>query len=148
MVLHAAVGVPDHMTTWELLALLVALRGWGPRFGGAIVLLRSDNVSALFALHKGAATAPGINRLLQELPLHDALSGAPVTVMDHVPGVLNDWPDRLSRLEAPEPREFPAELSGVARLLIPERGREWYRTADAPCTSGRPVHSRGPLPAG
>ena len=115
------------MTTWELLALLVALRGWSHVAGIASLHVRSDSVSALRALQRGAARAPGFNRLLVELALRDALAPQPLTLLDHIPGVQNEWPDHLSRLHAPEPHTVPSGLSGVPRLALPPRSSEWYQ---------------------
>eukprot|EP00971_Amphidinium_carterae_P220622 4379876-Amphidinium_carterae.1 len=63
----------------------------------------------------------GVAMIARELAL--LLAGAPnfPKLVKHVKGVDNVFPDRLSRLDAPEPAEMPRELVTVQRVFPPVR---------------------------
>ena len=73
---HASRGDPGFNTTWEALAVLVAVRIWEsliPR--DSTVELRSDNLPTVYACHSYAARADDLNAILREIALVHALQG-------------------------------------------------------------------------
>ena len=128
-------GDPAHNTTWEALALLVAVRLWLP---GTQVLarVRSDSLSALRSMAKLASSAPALNLVARELA-HDQVVGLyHIGFATHIPGIANLLSDDLSRLWAPEVHSIPKELLEVARVHPPIRDRAFWRTVI-------PTHRRG-----
>ena len=61
------------MAVWELLAIVVALRGWYDITTTCRFIVRSGSLSAIYALRRGATTAPGLTVLLRELALLQVL---------------------------------------------------------------------------
>ena len=55
-------------------------------------------------------------------------------LLAHLPARLNGLADSLSRLEAPPPdtKTVPAELHGIPRASLTERGRDWWRALEDP----------------
>ena len=119
---NAKRGESAFTTLWEALAALVALRVWIGHIGeGTSVELRSDSLGALSAISKGSSRATNVNKVMGELALMEAFTGAKITMLTHIPGVSNEWPDALSRLAGPERKYVPAQLSSVHRA---QRGHE------------------------
>merc|ERR1712107_825644 len=126
---HAEAGDPTKITVWEGLAILVALRTWLPCFSrSSLVGLRSDSLALLSSLSKGASRAPSINLILCEVSLVAAIHHLEFSNLVHIPGVANDWPDALSRMQAPEPRLLPEPLRVVPRSGCAPRTAQFYRT--------------------
>ena len=124
--LQAKIGEPASQTTWELLAVVVALRCWSPRLQHAGVFrLRSDSMAALSALFRNASPAGPLNELLLMLSLHNSELVGGVRWLEHVPGVANVLPDRLSRIHAPGGEQLPPELAAVERVQV-ERDRAFW----------------------
>ena len=124
--LRARIGVPDHQSVWELLAMVVALKAWKHVFAHAGVFrLRADSMAALSALHKQASMSGAMNKLLLILSLHEAELVGGASVLEHVPGLVNVLPDTLSRLAAPDPPSMPAALVGVPRTAVQRDASFW-----------------------
>ena len=124
---RARKGDSKHNTTWEALALLVAIRLWLP---GTSVLarVRSDSLSALRSMVKLASRSPDLNLIARELALDAVLGLYTIGMATHIPGVSNKLPDDLSRMWAPDPHVFPIELSGIPEVMAPPRDRTFWRT--------------------
>jgi len=120
-------GDCKHNTTWEALAILVAIRIWLP---GTQVLARikSDSLSALRSMVKLSSSSPALSLIAREIALDSVLGLYTVGVAVHIPGVSNILPDDLSRMWAPEPHAFPSILQGVAEHVAPERDRMFWKT--------------------
>ena len=67
-----------------------------------------------------------------EFMVDEAELSTRIEVLEHIPGVSNLWPDALSRLWAPEPKEFPRALAGVPRTECPARGSDFWVTLQGP----------------
>ena len=130
---HATLGDPAFNTTWEALAVLVAIRLWrNKRHLSASLLLKSDSLGTLSAMRKQSARSPGLSLILAELALEEAELANGFTDLEHIPGVSNVWPDALSRLSAPEPNTIPPELRGATRRTPPPRPSRFYLSAREP----------------
>ena len=126
--------VSDHMTTWEALVLLVAVRTWLPRFPGLRAEVRSDSLGALRLVAKMTSPAAPLMMIARELALDLAAGVYDLQVVTHVPGIANVTPDALSRLKengvpSAEAKPFPASLAGVPRAPIVERNALFWRSA-------------------
>ena len=132
---RARTGDTAFNTTWEALALLVAVRLWEPTAGAWLVSVRSDSLSTLLSVSNQKATAPGLRIISRELALLTAESGLTLVGLTHVPGMANEWADALSRLHAPDPKGVPAPLRGLPVQRPPPRTPEWWR-ARAPAQKG------------
>ena len=138
--LGVQVGNPAFQTVLEGLAILVALRVFGPRAmwnAGAMVsmVIRSDSKGALGAAIKGGSTTdPLSNQVGQEISFDQACGDYRVELYEHTPGVANVGPDYLSRLHAPdaERRAEPRYLGPIEAVSVPTRDETWWRTWDPP----------------
>ena len=118
----AQTGDPAFNTLWEALAILVALRVWQPHFGpGPPLQMRSDNLGVLQALSARSAPAASLQTSRQALSSDEELHNFGIRALVHIPGASNVVADALSRLGAPDPKPFPAELYGVRRTPVPTR---------------------------
>ena len=100
-------------TLWEALAVLVAIKLWGPRRGRWVVWVRSDSLSTLLALSRSKAHSAGLSIIAREVALLRAELDLQLSRFVHVPGVADGWADALSRLMAPAPSAFPRALGGA-----------------------------------
>ena len=134
-------GDSGHNTTWEALALLVAVRLWLP---GSTVLarVRSDSLSALRSVARLASRSPALNLIARELALDAVLGLYTVGIATHIPGVANNLPDDLSRMWAPDPHLFPAELISVPEISAPVRDRMFWKTTSATHRAGTTARAR------
>ena len=128
-------GDSGHNTTWEALALLVAIRLWLP---GTSVLarVRSDALSALRSMVKLSSKSPNLNLVARELALDAVLGLYTIGMAVHIPGVSNKLPDDLSRMWALEPHACPLELVDIPEHSLPLRDGSFWRTTT-------PTHRRG-----
>ena len=132
---HASRGESRHNTTWEALALLVAIRLWLP--GTTVTArVRSDSLSALRSMVKLASKSADLNLIARELALDSVHGLYTIGMATHIPGVSNILPDDLSRMWAPDPHAFPKALVGIPEHIAPPRDRTFWRT-----TTG--LHRRG-----
>ena len=132
----ATTGESKFNTTWEALALLIAIRLWLP---GTCVKahVRSDSLSALRSMVKLTSTSPALNIIARELALDAVLGLYSIGLAVHIPGVSNTLPDDLSRMWAPKPHLFPAALGGIPESTPPPRDREFWRTASITHRAGK-----------
>ena len=136
-VLGIELGESAAQQTVEALAALVALRAWRHHWQNcrATVRVRSDSVSALvLALKlKTRGRAPGI--IAKEIALDIASAQYMPHVAEHIPGVHNIVPDALSRKYQPLQKYIiPDILHGVEEILLPIRGRAFYKCMKGPPT--------------
>ena len=127
--LRARPGVSDFNTSWEALAILIAVRGWLADRGAITATVVSDSLAALGVVGALSSTEFGLNRVARELALDLALSRYALNVVEHLPGVANVVPDALSRLSAPEPKPFPSACLACPRMLPPPRTPSWWRAS-------------------
>ena len=124
----AKIGDCSHNTTWEALALLVAIRMWLP--GTSVsARVRSDSLSGLRSMVKLSSSSKALNFIARELALDAVQRLYTVGVAVHIPGVSNKLPDDLSRMWAPTPHQFPDELQGVPEHTAPPRDRHFWKSA-------------------
>ena len=133
---QASRGDSAFNTVWEALAILVGLRVWRELLGplGSFEV-RSDSLGALGATLRGSAKSPRLNVVIAEIMLDEAELSTRIEVLEHIPGVSNVWPDALSRLGAPEPKQLPEALALVRRTPCPVRGADFWiaqRLPDGP----------------
>ena len=133
---NATIGESKFNTTWEALALLIAIR---LRLPGTSVRahVRSDSLSALRSMVKLTSTSQALNVIARELALDAVLGLYSIGLAVHIPGVSNTLPDDLSRMWAPEPHPFPASLAGVPESAPPLRNRMFWRTASDTHRAGK-----------
>jgi hypothetical protein len=133
---RAAIGDCSHNTTWEALALLVAIRLWLP---GTSVLARvkSDSLSALRSMVRLSSPSAALNLIARELALDMALGLYTIGMATHIPGASNKLPDDLSRMWAPEPHAFPEELRGTPESTAPLRDRSFWKTSQGSHRGGK-----------
>ena len=127
----ASRGDSANNTTWEALAILVALRVWPPGTH-VLVRVRSDSLSALRSLVRQSSRAPNLNAIAREVALDSALGLYVIGTATHIPGISNSLPDDLSRQWAPQPHAFPPELQGVPEAKVPPTDRAFWRAAGDP----------------
>ncbi len=125
----ATLGDSAFTTTWEALAILVALRAWTPLFcSGTRFALRSDSLGALASIAKAASPSKGLSLILQEIALDEAGQVWGFDSLTHIPGVSNTLADPLSRLHAPDAKTIPVSLTTVPRTMVPHRIGNWWAT--------------------
>ena len=90
---------------------------------------RTDNAAALSLQGKLASSTTALNFLGAELAIELEILGIEELRPSHLPGVLNETADALSRLAAPGSagKAFPAELAGAKCRRVPVRDDGWYR---------------------
>ena len=127
---NASRGDSAFNTIWEALAILVALRLWRARLDdGDLFDIRSDSLGALGATLKGGSASVGLNMVVAEILLDEAEFSERLSILHHIPGVSNVWPDALSRLEAPVPKQVPRDLAQVERTACTPRTALFWQTA-------------------
>lgn len=57
----ARTGLSEFNTTWEALAVLVAIKLWAPRSGRWLIRIKSDSLSTLLAVSDLKAKSPGLS---------------------------------------------------------------------------------------
>ena len=83
-------------------------------------------------MSKGSSRSSNVNKVIGELALIEAFTGAKITKLTHIPGVSNEWPDALSRLSAPEGKQVPAQLSKAHRARCGPRNPVFWLTTQPP----------------
>ena len=105
----------------EVYAVLLAARKWGMKWRGRVVLVQSDNTTAVGALNKGHAKSPLVMQWLRELFMLSARGGFEVTAI-HIPGIHNKLADYLSRGKW---EEYSKARELWERVRAGERGEVW-----------------------
>ena len=137
------VGEAKYQALVENLALLIAVRLWACFWSGQrlAIGLRSDSMAALMAWKKERSRVPAINAITREVSLDLADGLYTVDALEHIPGVLNQWADILSRQFAPgNSAKIPAELLATKRFHPDLRVSTWWRLYAKPSECiGEPV---------
>jgi hypothetical protein len=130
-ILKAARADPAFQTTWEALAILVAVRIWlALAHEGIRIEIRSDSLSALSAAGKATSGSRAVRVILCELALDEANLVGGSCYLTHIPGCSNVWPDALSRLHAPQQSSFQIELNDVERTPVCPRNNSFWRSIE------------------
>jgi hypothetical protein len=124
----ASLGDSAFTTTWEALAILVAVRAWRTEFKCCRFSIRSDSLGALSSIAKMASPSKGLALILREFALDESGQTWGFDTLTHIPGVSNVLADPLSRLSAPNAKQIPEVLSTVSRTHVPLRVGAWYLT--------------------
>ncbi|CAE8651021.1 unnamed protein product, partial [Polarella glacialis] len=79
---------------------------------GLAVRVKSDSRGALGAILKLCSPSPLLNTVVREIALDLSSGSYDISVLEHIPGVTNYFPDALSRQPpCPDPKPFPVELA-------------------------------------
>ena len=104
----------------EILAVMVALKIWGPRLRGKYFWIHVDNEAVASVLNTGASRDSTLQDTLREIALIAAKYQF-VIKAKHISGVSNRVPDWLSRWDEPEAKKAFREYSkdsGIKRIKI------------------------------
>ena len=88
--------------------------------------VQSDNVGALRLLLNLATKSDALSQIGKELALDMAAGNYSIGELEHIPGLTNVAPDALSRLWAPEPKEFPS-LGDAVQDGVPALDETFWR---------------------
>ncbi|CAE8690656.1 unnamed protein product, partial [Polarella glacialis] len=95
---------------------------------GLAVRIKSDSRGALGAILKLSSPSPLLNIVVREIALDLSSGSYLISVLEHIPGVTNFFPDALSRQPpCPDPKPFPVELATANRTFIPARTSDFWR---------------------
>ena len=130
------IGSDRGQQCWECLAVLVCLRAWSKywRSGRFTIGFGGDNVTALTMAMKYKASSSGVRTIAREVALDLTHSPFPPTVYEHVPGIVNQTADILSRRYDPAKAaswKLPSTLAAATRTRLPFRGSSYYHYAAA-----------------
>ena len=110
----------------ELVPIAIAAAIWGPQWAKKHICFHADNMAVVAVLQRGTAKSPPLAQLLRCIALYSAYYGFHYTAM-HIPGVMNEVADALSRNKANHVASFVSQVPQfhlvpqVYRLLISER---------------------------
>jgi hypothetical protein len=135
------IGEAAGTTTWEALAVLVAVRVLRPRTHGVRIRLRADSLSTLFAVSSLKAKAPGLALIMSELALERAEMNVDISECTHIPGMANTIADALSRLTAPEAKSLPNEVNERDQVFPPVRGSKFWTSRVRSRAKHRPAQA-------
>ena len=114
---------PAFQSEWELLAVWISLEVFSQyldrSLAGMRVVLRTDNTATIQAAMEYKASSPLMNQLAAEVSLQLAVKNLLPLFAQHVPGLLNDVADRLSRMSSSP--QLPLQLVNCHRLKPPAR---------------------------
>ena len=129
-VLGVTIGDPAFQSELELLAVLISLRSFRAWLltdqGPAGVLLRADNTATLMAALELRGKSVLMAQLAAEVALEVEALQLPYQWGQHVPGVLNDVADQLSRMKPDS--ALPRVLVAACRIDVPQRDRSFYKS--------------------
>ena len=123
--LQTQLGQASGQTSWELLAILVALCVWGRQHRVQGIAILGDNVASLeAALHLKGKNA--LSRISREIAWRRCREGWRY-VVGHLPSERNVVADALSRLAAPREaaKQIPPELGQAKRAHPPKISDLW-----------------------
>lgn len=127
--LGAQKGDPSYQTEWEMLAVWISLELFCPLLVGddfsTQILLRTDNTATIQAAIYHKASSPLMIQLAAEVALQIEAFGLLALFAQHVPGVLNEIADRLSRMGSNP--VLPHQLRNVRQLWPPARTPQVFR---------------------
>ena len=123
------IGEAAGQTTWEALALLMAVRAWAKFLVNKKVQmkLRGDNIGALRLAMKLASSHKALNGIGAELALTLEVNGMQEILTSHLPGRLNVKADTLSRVGSPKgPKSVPEEFRHIKERKLPIRDNKFF----------------------
>ena len=127
--LQAKKGDPSYQSEWELLAVWISLEVFKPwlvqKDASPQVTLRTDNMATIQAAMEYRAKSPIMTQLAAEISIQVELMQLQPLRAEHVPGILNDIADRLSRMRAGD--AAPEPLQHAEQLSVPKRHRSNFR---------------------
>lgn len=115
--LGATRGDPAFQSEWELLAVWVSIETFLEilkKFSAVKIFLRTDNTATIQAAMEFRAGSPVMAQLAAEVSLQLAIHQLLPIYAQHVPGILNDLADRLSRLTPDD--QVPEQLRQCQRF--------------------------------
>ena len=110
----------------ELVPVTMAAALWGPQWSGKHICFHSDNKAVVAVLQRRSAKSPPLMQLLRCVSLFSAFYGFHFSAK-HVPGVLNEMADALSRNKIAHTSSCISQVPQfhlsrqLHRLLISER---------------------------
>lgn len=124
-------GDPAFQNEWELLTVWLSLEAFTPwlkqMYATPQVLIRTDNMAALRASSEFKAKSPILTQLAAEISiLVEILQLLPLQA-EHVPGLVNDIADRLSRLSTSSNKCVPRQLLHATAVEAPDRSKTSFR---------------------
>ena len=134
LVLKADAGTCKSQQCFEALAMLVALRLWRHlwQHSRTIITVKADNVAALTLAATMKAKRGPMSVIAREMALDIASGLYTPSVVERLPGVVNESADALSLRHQPG-RNFvlPFLLQKATEVCASERPLAWWRSATA-----------------
>lgn len=90
----------EHINIKELGAVLLAVNRWHSAFRGRHVIVRVDNMPALYMINKGSSSNTTALDLLKRLAICALVNNFTIEAV-YIPGIDNTIPDAISRLHQP-----------------------------------------------
>jgi hypothetical protein len=107
----------DMSIAWrELYAILIACTIWGKRFAKQRLRIQCDNMAIVYCVNTGTSKCPKLMVLIRSLFLIACNHNFELR-LEHVPGVDNIGPDRLSRLDMSAFRKHAPEADARGELV-------------------------------
>ena len=131
IVLKTPSGDCKGQQVWEALSVLVALRLWAPLWQHRRMRLRirSDNMTALAMVEQLKGKGHALGTIAREMALDIADASYEPDSVQHLPGIMNDIPDKLSRKYEPnKPYEVPQLLANAKECFPPSRTLSWWKS--------------------
>jgi hypothetical protein len=100
----------------ELYAIIVACTLWGSTFSQKRIIIHCDNLAIVYCVNAGSSKCPKIMVLIRTLFSIACIHNFEVR-LQHVPGLDNIGPDRLSRLDLNAFREYAPNADLVGRRV-------------------------------
>ena len=122
-------GEASGQQCWEALAILVGLRLWAPLIEGkqAILRVKTDSKSAIGVVLKMASSCSVLNGIGAEVVLTLEAHDIQDLVASHIPGILNQTADALSRMAQPGVSAgLPESCKGSRRRVVPVRDDAYF----------------------
>ena len=119
---------PAFQSEWELLAVWVSIETFlkiFEKFSAIKIFLRTDNTATIQAAMEFRAGSPVMAQLAAEVSLQLAIHQLLPIYAQHVPGILNDLADRLSRMTSDD--QVPEQLMQCQRFEPVQRTVETFR---------------------
>ena len=116
-----------HINQLELFTIVLACKLWGPKLAGNRILVKCDNLVAVWAINKLSSKSKIIQNLIRELLYWAAHFQFEIKAV-HVPGVDNQVADWLSRWHLKDARSSFQDWnrkSGYKEVAVPDHLWSW-----------------------
>ena len=98
--------------------VLESIKRWGHSWGGAHIMVRSDNSATVASINKGTSRSPELLSLIQEIFWLSVQYSFRVSAT-FIPGINNTLADRISRLDSmPHAMEARQILSNFSDNIV------------------------------